>query len=61
MQNKRLVGALAGLLSFAVPTLLSVVADSMNKDKEIEEISERVVQKMREEESKNVVSKEETV
>ena len=49
MKYRKLIGALVGGITVIAP-ILSFFADEINKDKEMDEIANRVVEKMRQNE-----------
>lgn len=53
MKYKKLIGGILGGVTIVAP-ILTFIADAITRDKEMDEIAERVVKKMKEEESENV-------
>lgn len=53
MKYKKLIGGIVGGVTIIAP-ILTLIADAITRDREMDEIAERVVKKMKEEGSENV-------
>lgn len=58
MSGKKLIGAILGSVTILAP-VLTFIADGITRDREMDEIADRVVKRLEEKESDDVRAKEE--